>query len=300
MGQNRFLASSYKLAEQSQSRIHPVAATALRSRRSTQLRRASVPLFFDREKSRSCQHVLRQLLSEANQDFAGLLQDLHTTLSEHEERAPDRQINNLLMRAVRCATKQYLLQNTLGGLAFTDELTGLLNRRGFMAIAQHQLKVGRRSARGMILFFLDLDGLKHINDCYGHGEGDRALKRAARALEMTFRDSDVIARIGGDEFAVLAVEASRNSEAAMRSRLSRALKLTGEKDARYELNLSLGAARVEIGCKSSMRKLMDMADQSMYEQKQHRLKSVVPQTAKIRGRSQPILPIKNCCGGMIQ
>jgi len=65
----------------------------------------------------------------------------------------------------------------------------------------------------MILFFLDVDGLKHINDLYGHGEGDRALKRAARALEMTFRDSDVIARLAGDEFAGLAIEASRNSEA---------------------------------------------------------------------------------------
>jgi len=299
MGQNRFLASSYKLAERSQSGIHPVAATALKSGRNAQPRRAGVPIFFDREKSRSCQHVLRQLLSEANQDFAGLLQDLHATLSEHEDRAPDRQINNLLMRAVRCATKQYLLQNTLGGLAFTDELTGLLNRRGFMAIAQHQMKVGHRSARGMILFFLDVDGLKHINDRYGHGEGDRALKRAAKALERTFRDSDVIARLGGDEFAVLAIEASRNSESTMRSRVARALKLTGDKESRYKLNLSLGAARLEVGCKSSVRKLMDMADQSMYEQKQHRSKCV-PQAAKIRGRSQPTLLIKNAYGRMIQ
>ena len=60
-------------------------------------------------------------------------------------------------------------------------------------------------------------GLKRINDLYGHAEGDRALKRAARALEMTFRDSDVIARLGGDEFAVLAIEASRNSEKIVRA-----------------------------------------------------------------------------------
>ena len=299
MGQNKSLGCSYKLAEQTQSGIHPVATTVLRSRRNAQMDHAGAPLFFDREKSRSCQHVLRQLLSEANQDFAGLLEDLHSTLSENEERTTDRKINELLMRAVRCATKQYLLQNTLGGMAFTDELTALLNRRGFMAIAQHQLKVGRRSARGMILFFLDVDGLKHINDCYGHCEGDRALKRAAKALEMTFRDSDVIARLGGDEFAVLAIEASRNSEAAMRSRLSRALKSICEKESRYNLHLSLGAARVEVGSKSSMRKLMDRADQSMYDQKRRR-SNCVPQTAKIRSRSQPLLPVKNSYGHMTQ
>jgi diguanylate cyclase (GGDEF)-like protein len=290
MGQNKSLGCSYKFAEQTQSGIHPVAAAALRSGREAQLERAGATLLFDHEKSRSCQHVLRQLLSEANQNFAGLLEDLHSTLSENEERTADRKINELLMRAVRYATKQYLLQNTLGGMAFTDELTALLNRRGFTAIAQHQLKVGRRSARGMILFFVDVDGLKNINDTYGHGEGDRALKRAAKALEMTFRDSDVIARLGGDEFAVLAIEASRNSEAAMRSRLSRALKLICEKEARYDLNLSLGAARVEAGSKSSMRKLMDRADQSMYAQKR-RKSNCFPLAAKIRGRSQPLLRV---------
>ena len=297
MGQNRSTECSYKLAEEAQSGIHSVAA--LKGARDAQLERASVPLFFDREKSKSCQHVLRHLLSEANQDFAGLLEDLHATLSEHERRAPDRHINDLLMRAVRCATKQYLLQNTLGGLAFSDELTGLLNRRGFMAIAQHQLKVGRRCARGMVLFFLDVDGLKRINDLYGHAEGDRALKRAARALEMTFRDSDVIARLGGDEFAVLAIEASRNSEAAMRSRLSRALKLICERETRYSLHLSLGAARVEVGRKNSMRKLMDRADQSMYEEKRRKAKSV-PRTAKTRGRGQPLMAVKNSYGRMMQ
>src|SRR5256885_15612259 len=119
MGQNRSMGCSYKLAEEAQSGIHPIAA--LRAGRDAQLEHAGASLFFDREKSKSCQHVLRHLLSEANQDFAGLLEDLHSTLSEHEGRAPDRQINDLLMRAVRCATKQYLLQNTLGGLAFSDE-----------------------------------------------------------------------------------------------------------------------------------------------------------------------------------
>jgi two-component system cell cycle response regulator len=111
------------------------------------------------------------------------------------------------------------LQAELGNLALTDELTGLYNRRGFMALAERQLKIGRRSGRGMLLFVMDVDRLKQINDSFGHFEGDRALKRTAEVLEETFRDSDVLARLGGDGFAVPAVEASGHSEATIKTRL---------------------------------------------------------------------------------
>ena len=103
-------------------------------------------------------------------------------------------IVELLIRAVRCAAKQYRLQAQLGNLALTHALTGLYNRRGFMAIAERQLKVGRRSGQGNAAFFYRL-GLKQINDSFGHSEGDRAPKRTAEALEKTFWDSDVIARL---------------------------------------------------------------------------------------------------------
>lgn len=93
-----------------------------------------------------------------------------------------------------------------------------------MALAERQLKVGRRSGRGMLLFVMDVDRLKQINDSFGHFEGDRALKRTADALEETFRDSDVAARLGGDEFAVLAIEASGHSEAIIKTRLFERLK----------------------------------------------------------------------------
>src|SRR5258708_20344184 len=104
-----------------------------------------------------------------------------------------------------------------------------------MAIAERQLKVGRRSGKGMLLFFIDVDDLKQINDSYGHSEGDQALKRTAQALEMTFRDSDVIARIAGDEFAVLAIEASDHSEAAIRALLSGDLNSLSAEQARYSI-----------------------------------------------------------------
>ncbi len=299
MGQNKLSGYSYKLAAPTQPVIPPVAFAARRGELDAQLDRISAPKFNNREKSKSCQNVLQKLLSEANQDFNGLLQDLHSTLSEQNARTSDQQINGLLIRAVQCAAKHYLLQNSLGGLAFTDELTRLLNRRGFMTIAEPQIKLARRSSRGMMLFFLDVDGMKRINDSYGHAEGDRALRRAAAALELTFRDSDVIARLDGDEFAVLAIDASRNSETAIRNRLSKALKTLAENETRYKLRLSLGAARLEVGGKNSMRKLMDMADQSMYAQKKRWAKGL-PHLAKIRGKGQSLFSTKESCGRLTQ
>src|SRR5712664_463698 len=165
--------------------------------------------------NRAIDDVFQGLLSKANRELANLLRDMRT--ESHDIVLGDsrsQQVSELLMRAVRCAAKQYMLQAELGNLALTDELTGLYNRRGFMAVAERQLKLGRRSGRGMLLFVMDVDRMKHINDSFGHSEGDRALKRTADALEETFRDSDVVARLGGDEFAVLAIEASGHSEAA--------------------------------------------------------------------------------------
>src|SRR5260370_11640759 len=114
-----------------------------------------------------------------------------------------------------------------------------------MAIAERQMKLGRRSGRGMLLFLMDVDRLKQINDSFGHFEGDHALKRTAEVLEETFRDSDVVARLGGDEFAVLAIEAAGHSETTITTRLCEDLKSIGAGGSRYTISLSLCAARFE-------------------------------------------------------
>jgi diguanylate cyclase (GGDEF)-like protein len=215
--------------------------------------------------------VFQALLSEANRELASLLRDVrtesHGTLRGDTRNQP---VSELLMRAVRCAAKQYMLQAELSNLALTDELTGLYNRRGFMALAERQLKVGRRSGRGMLLFVMDVDRLKQINDSFGHFEGDRALKRTAGALEETFRDSDVVARLGGDEFAVLAIEATGHSEATIRTRLFGRLKSISAEHCRYEISLSLGVARFDPRNCASIGELMAEADHAMYEQKSRR------------------------------
>jgi len=229
-----------------------------------------------RREKQTTDDVFQALLSEANRELARLLQDVRkVSRNALLGDAQNQPTTELLVRAVRCATKQYAVQAELGNLALTDELTGLYNRRGFMAIAERQLKVGRRSGRGMLLFFIDLDGLKQINDSFGHSEGDRALKRTAEALEKTFRDSDVIARLGGDEFAVLAIEAEGHNEAMIRARLYEHLKLNDGAPPRYAISLSLGAARFNTRGSTSIGELIVQADQAMYDQKRCRSKPLV-------------------------
>jgi diguanylate cyclase (GGDEF)-like protein len=212
--------------------------------------------------------VFGGLLSDANRDLANLLRDVRTeSHGTVHGAARSQQVSELLMRAVRCAAKQYMLQAELGNLAITDELTGLYNRRGFMALAERQLKLARRSGRGLLLFMMDVDRLKQINDSFGHSEGDCALKRTAGILEDTFRDSDVVARLGGDEFAVLAIEATGHSEATIKARLFECLHSVNAQRSRYEISITLGLARFDPASRASIGDLMAKADQAMYEQK---------------------------------
>lgn len=106
--------------------------------------------------------------------------------------------------AFRDITRQKQMEEALRAESVTDDLTGLYNRRGFMTLARQQVLIADRIGERLMLFYADLDDMKAINDRFGHLEGDRALKEVGSMLKVTFRESDIIARIGGDEFAVLA------------------------------------------------------------------------------------------------
>jgi two-component system cell cycle response regulator len=228
---------------------------------------------FKREKS-AFDQAYQTLLADADQELAALLRDVGAEDEGAPGSAPqDQSISELLLRAVECAVKQYLLRAELSNLAITDELTGLNNRRGFLSLAERQLKLGRRAGREMLLFFIDVDGLKRINDAFGHSEGDLALTRTAEALRRTFRDSDDLARLGGDEFAVLAIEASGHTEATVMARLRRNLETVSTNESRYLLCLSVGVVRFDPRTTSSLAQLMLQADRAMYEHKTHQRKS---------------------------
>jgi PAS domain S-box-containing protein len=110
-------------------------------------------------------------------------------------------------------------------LSLVDDLTGLYNRRGFFTIALEHFKMADRQREKMFLLFMDLDNLKNINDTYGHHKGDQALIGIADILKTTFRSSDVKGRMGGDEFAVFLVGASRDGMEAAESRLKRNIEM---------------------------------------------------------------------------
>ena len=168
----------------------------------------------------------------------------------------------------RDITTRKLQEEHLKDMAILDELTGLYNRRGFMALANQHIKHARRSKRRAMLVFADLNGLKRINDTHGHADGDRALIAAADVFMRTFRDSDVVARIGGDEFAVLALEADNESAEAIRDRLSAAIDSANRGRVRpYELSMSVGIVPFDPDQNASVEELMTFADREMYVHK---------------------------------
>jgi diguanylate cyclase (GGDEF)-like protein len=153
-------------------------------------------------------------------------------------------------------------------LALIDVLTGILNRRGFLTFAEHLMKLSDRTQRGLILIYADLDNMKWINDEFGHEEGDRALVTTADVLEKTFRNSDIIGRVGGDEFAVLALEARSESLDVLRKRLKENLERTKYNvDSMRKLTFSLGIIYYDPEKPQTIEELLRRADRLMYEEK---------------------------------
>ena len=153
----------------------------------------------------------------------------------------------------------------LESLSLTDDLTGLYNRKGFFALAEHRVKLASRSGEPFSVAFVDLDGLKRINDSCGHHEGNRALVETANILKESFRQSDILARLGGDEFAIFVAEADRDEIA---SRIQQKLDALNRVPGRaYRLSFSVGIVSGTPGVEPDIQSLLGLADGLMYEQK---------------------------------
>jgi diguanylate cyclase (GGDEF)-like protein/PAS domain S-box-containing protein len=179
-----------------------------------------------------------------------------------------------VVHVVRDITHRKQIEEKLRTMSITDDLTGLHNRRGFFTMASQQLKIAKRMNRGVLLLSADLDNLKGINDTFGHKEGDDALIKTANILKDTFRESDIIARIGGDEFVVLQTEDSIINADFSTVRLQKNFeKHNAERDNRYKLSVSMGITRYDPASSSSIEELLMKADKLMYEDKQLKQKS---------------------------
>jgi diguanylate cyclase (GGDEF)-like protein/PAS domain S-box-containing protein len=159
-------------------------------------------------------------------------------------------------------------ENELRELSLVDDLTKVYNRRAFLTLAEQQIKVAHRTKKEMTLFYVDLDDLKKINDSLGHKEGDAALVEMAGLLKDAFRDSDIIARMGGDEFVVLAIDLAGGKVGALARRLyEKAQARNARSDAGSPLSFSLGIARYDPDKPSSLQDLLALADREMYQNK---------------------------------
>jgi diguanylate cyclase (GGDEF)-like protein/PAS domain S-box-containing protein len=160
------------------------------------------------------------------------------------------------------------MEEILRTLSLTDELTGLYNRRGFFTFSEQLLKSCKREKRGVFLLYADLDNLKEINDTFGHQTGDEVLVETATVLKETFRDSDIIARIGGDEFVVIPVASVKDDVERITDRLRKNVEShNAKKNGGYQLLISFGTSYYDPESICSIYELIVRAEKLMYEQK---------------------------------
>ncbi|KNY26176.1 diguanylate cyclase [Pseudobacteroides cellulosolvens] len=177
------------------------------------------------------------------------------------------------LRKILEELEQY--NNQLHNQSIRDELTGLYNRRGFMKLGYEQYNKLKNSKSGFLLFYADLDGLKQINDKYGHSAGDEAIKGFAGILNKSFRDLDIISRFGGDEFIIIAIGACPDDVNAILERIqNNSDQYNKNNNLPYIISGSVGSAYYDPQINTEFETLIKLADEALYKAKQYK-KSLV-------------------------
>lgn len=182
----------------------------------------------------------------------------------------DRLDGELLCRSIRYAIERQRLLREMRALALHDELTGLFNRRGLTVAGETLVQVARREHCGLAAVYVDLDQLKTVNDAHGHDAGDRLLWRFAQCMKESFRDSDVLGRIGGDEFCALMLVHGAAGVAPALERLRANLDLEERGPESGHLSFSAGLATTLDLSGDPLQELMRQADGAMYARKRVR------------------------------
>jgi diguanylate cyclase (GGDEF)-like protein/PAS domain S-box-containing protein len=225
-------------------------------------------------------HALRRNLGEpapSQYEFKGVRKDGSIIFVEASVATANYGGEPASLAFLRDVTERKQMEEKLHAISIIDELTGLYNRRGFFTLCTQQMKLAERNRNNMELFFIDLDGLKGINDTWGHKEGDASLAGIAAILRQTFRETDIIGRMGGDEFAVLAINTTDRSREYLLSRLQETLdNHNGEEARKVRLSLSAGAVTYDPGNPAVLDELLTTADTLMYEEKRRKQHPVSP------------------------
>ncbi|MFZ0564696.1 MAG: diguanylate cyclase [Chlamydiales bacterium] len=182
---------------------------------------------------------------------------------------PQEEMNtSLLQRVIDYAIERQQLQQNLKILSFTDELTSLYNRRGFITLLEQQIALAQRLKKGFFLFLIDLDHLKMINDSFGHNAGDKALISTANCLRASFRHHDILGRLGGDEFGAVAIHAIAESGDYLRERLNKKIEAYNrETQDSFKLSLSIGKVYYDGVGETTTEELLHQADLQLYKEK---------------------------------
>lgn len=201
-----------------------------------------------------------------NDDAAMAIKAVRQGAQDYLIKGPD--LEAMLMRSVRYALERHHLFMLQREMSLRDELTRLYNRRGLSLLAEQQLQLASRRESTLTLLLADINGMKRINDDHGHAAGDLALKGVASAMRATFRGSDVLARYGGDEFVVLAIDAGQPDEDSLIERWRAELE-SWQQEAGTDLSfgLSIGAASTKPGDPLGFDELLTRADAAMYAHK---------------------------------
>lgn len=175
--------------------------------------------------------------------------------------------------SIRDITEKVRLREKLKIQSLTDELTGLYNRRGFFSLVEHKIQFAKRNKKGMLLFFLDIDNMKDINDTLSHNHGDCALIGASNILKDTFSEKDILARIGGDEFSILSIDVSEEDAKDLINKFLEKQREFNEKNQYpFNISISVGAAYFDPENPKDIDELISKADRLMYEDKKNKEK----------------------------
>lgn len=157
-----------------------------------------------------------------------------------------------------------------------DELTGVFNRRGYFDTAEAIIHNPANEGKDAIVVFADMDNLKIVNDRFGHDDGDFSLKSIAEILSHSFRTTDIVGRIGGDEFAAFALMGSTENINQIHSRITdTADRFNKECDKPYYVNMSIGIFPFKCGSDIVLSDILEKADEILYQQKKNKKKSVL-------------------------